>query len=608
MKFEKTEQIGNVTIKHINKNQTKDLKFKNRSIEYKLYQLFKSNPNYNHDSNSIKFVSGLQEYHLSPVHHNLLKWYTFNPNGEVLEVGSNFGALTGLFCSKLKHIVVFENSYQRGLITAHRYSQCSNLEVIVGDFQNYVNDRQFDYITLIGVLEYSEKFYSDKGSFTIFLKRLREMLKPDGELILAMENKNTVKDINKVQTNHKGQILNSANNDFRNDKLIAFSKKEITFLLESYGFSSLDWYYPLPDYKLPQVILSNEEKLDITDSSWKLFPAKIDAFQQKGILSKKLHEKPYAAAELCDEFATSFLVIAKNGERSNKFRCLRFYGANYKRKPQYRTNVRLCFVKNKKEVVKCADNSNADKTIMEIANREVIAKKYFDGKATVVTGRLEDISLYYPYIDYPSFEKLIVRKIEEGELDFGKSLIDAYLKFLYSLPTETCIPRKFINEFKIPSQEISCPVECLSFAPIDCVPRNIKVGPKNWFIIDHEWTMDFPLPIDYLLFRAIALLVIDLQSTIQMHVSKQRPVTLFWGYGKNRVYIPISWLEILNNTSFPLNMLLRWELQFQNKVHIHRRNMRLRLKRNPRAVTKVKYREVILGNTKHGHLYSKLKK
>ena len=37
-------------------------------------------------------------YHLSPIRHNILEWYDFEPNGSVLEIGAGCGAISGLFC------------------------------------------------------------------------------------------------------------------------------------------------------------------------------------------------------------------------------------------------------------------------------------------------------------------------------------------------------------------------------------------------------------------------------------------------------------------------------------------------------------------------------
>lgn len=39
-------------------------------------------------------------YHLSDMRTSLLNWYDFKPGTELLEIGGDFGALTGLFCDK----------------------------------------------------------------------------------------------------------------------------------------------------------------------------------------------------------------------------------------------------------------------------------------------------------------------------------------------------------------------------------------------------------------------------------------------------------------------------------------------------------------------------
>lgn len=164
-----------------------------------------------------------------------------------------------------------------------------------------------------------------------------------------------------------------------------------------------------------------------------------------------------------------------------------------------------------------------------------------------------------------------------------------------------------MHEFEIPRPEIPEAVKCLSCAPIDCVPRNIKVGPKTWHIIDNEWTNNYALPFDYLLFRGLATLTVDLQAQIQVLVSKNAPVVLFWGYGKNREYIPLNWFKILQATGIPARQMIRWETHFQNSVFIGKPNLRLRLKMKPRVLTQVSIGEIKLGHGRLGRWRSKLK-
>ena len=42
-----------------------------------------------------------------------------------------------------------------------------------------------------------------------------------------------------------------------------------------------------------------------------------------------------------------------------------------------------------------------------------------------------------------------------------------------------------------------------SFADIDLVPENVIVSGSGEYVTDYEWVFDFPLPVDYVVYRAI---------------------------------------------------------------------------------------------------------
>lgn len=606
-RFGTTERIGKVAVTHIKADGEYRPIYSDGAVEGELYEGFKSSPDYGIVTKNRKFASWAYKYHLSPVRENLLKWYPFNPEGSVLEVGAGCGALTGLLCSKLKKVTALEPSYKRALVTVQRHSNNSNLEVVVGGVQDFESEQRYDYITVIGVLEYAGTFYGGKNPFESFLSKLRGMLNPNGELILAIENKIGLKYLCGAPEDHTGRIFDSIYSYPYSSKVQTFSKKELTDLLHAAGFYSLKWYYPVPDYKMPQEVLSEEISPSDLDSIWNLFPARAVGNPRKEILSEKRLGKTLAQAGLFGEFANSFLVVARTEQIEENFKCLRFVGANQVRKPQYQTYIEICQKNQEKIVIRKAQASKAKPFIHEIAKREVLANSLLAGKAEVVTGRLDGSSLYYPYIDHPSLDDLIAEAIENGDPSFGKSLIEDYRHFLYSLPLETCIPDKFMREFAIKPGMGTKPVNCLQKALLDCIPRNIRVSKEKWYIIDNEWTYDFPLPIDYLIFRGIITLINDLQSIIQNRVSNDMPVAIFRGYGNTRQYIPFSWLEILRRMEIPVDEMECWERQVQNHVWAASKNLwsrlrknagiltgigRLRLKKNPKPLTRVSINEI----------------
>ena len=55
---------------------------------------------------------------LSPLRENLLEWYEFQADGELLQVGADYGALTGLFKRRVKAVTVWDESEEHCAVSA----------------------------------------------------------------------------------------------------------------------------------------------------------------------------------------------------------------------------------------------------------------------------------------------------------------------------------------------------------------------------------------------------------------------------------------------------------------------------------------------------------
>ena len=264
--------------------------------------------------------------------------------------------------------------------------------------------------------------------------------------------------------------------------------------------------------------------------------------------------------------------------------------SNKHRKNEFKTSARIIKQNRRKVFVKNAESNDAQAFLQRIAERDNLAKDFFRGYAKVVTGIIKDGSIHYPYVPYPTLEDIVTDAVKRGVADFGANFVKDYVHFIRNLPAEDCQPIEFMKAFGIPNEQLSKSIRCLTYAPIDCIPRNILIGKQVWYVVDNEWTFDFPLPVDFLIYRAIYSLIIALQKQIQSSISVEQPATLFSGYGRKRTYIPCSWLDLLvsTTTEIPLAKLYYWEWLFQSKVNVSVKLGRLRLNRNPRMITSVK--------------------
>lgn len=251
-------------------------------------------------------------YHLSPIRRNLLDWIEIGDDSSVLEIGAGCGAVTGVFCEKAKHVTAVELSKVRAEVIANRYKNHNNLEIIVGNLNDIdFGEKKFDYITLIGVLEYAGEFSNYTDPYCGFLQYVTKLLKPQGKLIIAIENRFGLKYWAGAREDHTGRLFDGIEGYDKKNKVKTFSKIELTELLDRAGLTSSDFYYPIPDYKLPIQIFS-DKFMPKVGQIIHYFPNydtdRLKLFDEKSVYEDIVKNNQF------DFFANSFLVICEKGE------------------------------------------------------------------------------------------------------------------------------------------------------------------------------------------------------------------------------------------------------------------------------------------------------
>ena len=246
-------------------------------------------------------------YHLSPIRENLLEWYDYDKNGSVLEIGAGCGAVTGVFCRKTSRVVGIELSKRRSMINATRNAKYGNLEIIVGNFEDIQIKEKFDYVSLIGVLEYSPLYINCESPFEHMVKRAKGFLKDDGKLIIAIENKMGLKYLAGATEDHTGVPFDGVNNYENIDYVKTLSKPEIIDLLRNAGYRKIEFYYPMPDYKMPNVIYSDNRLPNVGElrNIINVFDReRYQTFNEEIVFDQLIKDG------LFDYFANSFLIFA----------------------------------------------------------------------------------------------------------------------------------------------------------------------------------------------------------------------------------------------------------------------------------------------------------
>ncbi|GIK24977.1 MAG: hypothetical protein BroJett006_12230 [Betaproteobacteria bacterium] len=198
------------------------------------------------------------EYHLSPARHNLLRPFNIGRDNSVLELGCGCGAISRYLGETGARVVAVEGSRKRAQISAERCRDLSNVLLVCDNISEFETSERFDFITLIGVLEYAPLFINDSYPLVKLLRHARTMLKEDGVVLVAIENQLGLKYFNGRSEDHTGIPFFGLHGLYSGSTPVTYGKNELESMLRRAGFEHIDFHYPFPDYKLPNIILSDE--------------------------------------------------------------------------------------------------------------------------------------------------------------------------------------------------------------------------------------------------------------------------------------------------------------------------------------------------------------
>lgn len=255
-------------------------------------------------------------YHLSHERAQLLRHFNFS-GLSVLEIGAGMGAVSRFLAEEASSLFVVEGTQQRFCSLRARLADLKNWDGSVVNFQDFESPQKFDVVCVIGVMEYSELYFKlgEKDSrtpFEAFLDKALGLLKEDGSLVLAIENKLGLKYWGGAAEDHSGRIFDGICGYPSQPSAKTLSRQELLNLFSSRGLSQIDEYYPFPDYKVPSAVLSRELVLKDPHLSCELALTK--PFENYGnprfySFADDLALHSVTDAGLLPEFANSFLFV-----------------------------------------------------------------------------------------------------------------------------------------------------------------------------------------------------------------------------------------------------------------------------------------------------------
>ena len=306
--MEKMQQIGKAVLDY--RFYPEDDKYTDGAIEDEMLEIARNCAPEQYERVIVEKKSWPILYHFSYLRENIIRWLPMDGSENVLEIGAGPGAITGALCEKARQVTVIDLSKKRCLINAYRHKDCDNLHFLVGNFQDIEPKltEQYDLITLIGVFEYAQFSIQSEDPFVDYLKRIRTHLAPGGRLVIAIENRIGLKYWAGATEDHTGIYFEGLEGYPTTNYVRTFSKPELEQVIRRAGLSSMEFYYPYPDYKFPERIYSDAylpKKGELNRNRQNFDRERIQLFSEERVYDTLIE------SGLFPQFSNSFLVVVR---------------------------------------------------------------------------------------------------------------------------------------------------------------------------------------------------------------------------------------------------------------------------------------------------------
>ena len=426
-----------------------------------------------------RIVDWPSEYHLSRNRHCLVRPLGIKADDRVLELGCGCGAITRFLGETGAYVVAVEGGAARAGIAAARCRGLANVNVVCEDLLSFSTDETFDWVLLVGVLEYAPVFSTAASPVLAYLEKAGNFLCPTGKLVVAIENQLGLKYFNGCTEDHEGDYFFGINDLYGSGSTITFGKNALKREIGRAGFEQIDFYYPYPDYKLPAIVLTDAAFRHPTFDAAALL-MRSDSRDYIGktcqLFCEPMVNTVLYRNGLLPDFANSFLAVAtKRPCDTGKTRDFAWVYSVGKRKTTFCTETRFY------------DDNGA-----------VGIKKTRLAKAAAVFGGDAQCPLNH--------------RIDPGPYVTGRLAGWDVIKACLTDDTIEGLAASFHPWFKALLSEADTivdrpadPLESrnLKGDMVDATPFNCMLGPAGATFFDREWCIQGRIPLGWVLYRSV---------------------------------------------------------------------------------------------------------
>lgn len=419
---------------------------------------------------------------------NILNWYDFPENSNVLEISNDFGQISSLLLKKGLNVTRFEAKKIKKDFIEKRFKNSQKLKT--KDLLELENEKEkYDYIILSNSLDYFEDYKE-------IFDTAQNLLNENGKIIVIFENPNSVNSYS-LSDNKEGKL-----NILKN--IEKFNIEKLDLYLKASNLKYRNTYYTFPNSYIPSIIYEeNFFKNNVKQVSYPSIINDTDIIiaNENELINQIISQNP----SIIRDFVNSYIVEISKEEIKNKSLMISF---NNYRKEEFEL---ITMLKDNKvyKIPRSKAAKNHIKNMKEgIEYLKKIDKSFIDD--------VENDVVYSKFIkDYETFDNIIFKEYQKNK-DLEK--ISKMYKESYKVLEKNLLnfneiqKNELLNE--IP-EEVLRKMKFLKTCPWDMVAKNCFLINNEYLYFDQEW-FEESLPLEFLIYRSV-INSYDLVRNIDVH-------------------------------------------------------------------------------------------
>ena len=336
----------------------------------------------------------------------------------------------------------------------------------------------WDYIVVSDVFAKVPGIFDGKAPYLKFFEEIKKHLKPNGHVILAVDNRYGLTYFAGSKERLTGKYFEGLEGYGHSDGVCTFSKEAVLALAREAGFASVKTYYPYPNYRYMTALYTDAHLPSTGELSKNLCNYEEERavlFDESAVFDGLIKEGKF------QEFSNSYLfeLTLENQESEEELLFLKY---SVERDEKYRIRTEIIKRNDGTKVVRKVPYTDAAKAHVErIKHWEaVLNEQYKAADIAVNKCTLTEKGAEFEFLKGETLEEVLDGYLENGD----------YTGFVEELQKYAAKLEQIINR---------------GANNIDLIFPNIILIDGKWNIIDYEWTFESEVPLKFILHRAITL-------------------------------------------------------------------------------------------------------